>query len=476
MTTCTRSPAPAALVAAAVVSLLAGCDETVTTAPEEPPAETAVEAAPAIEEWEVIFDEWEACLSSIPMAPSDCTRTTRSTTSRRERTSNAAFPPDAETLKHLPWLANREVVPTYETVNWTDFTVCAECELQLTEVVRLGDPAGPGAIEGAAPGVTWSEHLGYVVASSTFLQIFDHDGRFVRRVGREGEGPGEFTAIADAHVVDGRLVALDRVTRAWSNFNLAGEFLGRRPYGHQAGAFVPVGGGRVVVVNRDAAPEADDAPLHLAHIDSGVPSLHFGSKDAWEYGWKERPHAGDVRGSVTGRPGTLWWGAAGGPRLQEWSVDDELLRVIEGELPWFPEVRRPVDLTREPPPTLLRFLALDTTEHLWMITRTADPDWREVELETGQQGLRVPAGKQDNYFDTRLDIFDLEEKRHIGRYVWDAAGARLFNLGGEPAASIVEYAEDTERQVVIYRLDRRKHGLGVGSAVPLTDLARQPFR
>ncbi|MXY77464.1 MAG: hypothetical protein F4Y40_10370 [Acidimicrobiia bacterium] len=270
-----------------------------------------------------------------------------------------------------------------------------------------------------------------------------------------GEGPGEFTAIADAHVVDGRLVALDRVTRAWSNFNLAGEFLGRRPYGHQAGAFVPVGGGRVVVVNRDAAPEADDAPLHLAHIDSGVPSLHFGSKDAWEYGWKERPHAGDVRGSVTGRPGTLWWGAAGGPRLQEWSVDDELLRVIEGELPWFPEVRRPVDLTREPPPTLLRFLALDTTEHLWMITRTADPDWREVELETGQQGLRVPAGKQDNYFDTRLDIFDLEEKRHIGRYVWDAAGARLFNLGGEPAVSVVEYAEDTGRQVVIYRLDFR---------------------
>ena len=117
----------------------------------------------------------------------------------------------------------------------------------------------------------------------------------------KGDGPGEFTSVADAHVVDDRLVALDRVTRAWSIFALAGDFLDRRPYGHPAGDFVPVGGGRVVVVNRDRSPEADDAPLHLAHIDSGVPSLHFGSKDAWEYNWKERPHAGDVRGSVTGR-------------------------------------------------------------------------------------------------------------------------------------------------------------------------------
>ncbi|MYG81258.1 MAG: hypothetical protein F4187_05575, partial [Gemmatimonadetes bacterium] len=179
MTTCTRSPAPAALVAAAVVSLLAGCDETATTAPEEPPAEMAVEAAPAIEEWVVVFDEWEASR----LYPDGSIRLYKNNSVYNFASGadlHAAFPPDAETLKHLPWLANREVVPTYETVNWTDFTVCAECELQLTEVVRLGDPAGPGAIEGAAPGVTWSEHLGYVVASSTFLQIFDHDGRFVR--------------------------------------------------------------------------------------------------------------------------------------------------------------------------------------------------------------------------------------------------------------------------------------------------------
>ena len=57
--------------------------------------------------------------------------------------------------------------------------------------------------------------------------------------------------------------------------------------------------------------------------------------------------------------------------------------------------------------------------------------------------------------DTRLDIFDLEEQRHIGSFVWDSPYARLINLGGEPAVSIVEYTEDNGLQVVIYRVGLR---------------------
>ncbi|MDE2652946.1 MAG: 6-bladed beta-propeller [Gemmatimonadota bacterium] len=90
--------------------------------------------------------------------------------------------------------------------------------------------------------MTWSARLGYLVVGSTYLQIFDKDGRFARRVGREGDGPGKFLRVVDAHVVDGRLVALDDANRAWSIFNLAGDFVERRPYGYSPGPFVPVGG------------------------------------------------------------------------------------------------------------------------------------------------------------------------------------------------------------------------------------------
>ena len=356
--------------------------------------------------------------------------------------------------------------PTYETATWNDFELCDQCELTATEIARFGDADGPGSIEGPTAQVTWSAQLGYVVAGSTFLQNFDDDGRFVRRIGREGDGPGEFSAVADAHVVGGRLVALDRAARSWAIFNLQGEFEEMRPYGHQAGSFVPVGGNRVVVVARhdshedfERSPEDFGFPLHLADIDSGVPALHFGRRYPWGYDWAYKPYSDQVIGSVVGRSGTVWWGAAGSPQVHEWSIEDELLRVIEGDLPWFTEVTQPVDRNREPPPTLLSSIALDNQGYFWMVTQTADPDWRVVRLESGPAGPQIPVGDEVDYLDTRLDIFDLEEQRHIGRYLWDSPLGKLINLGGEPSVGIVEHGEDSVRQVVIY-------GVGWGSRTP----------
>ncbi len=435
----------------AAIVLLAGCDDYTTTAPEEP-AERVVEAEPPSPEWEVHTWEWVSVTVLFPDGSQRVYRGGSVYNFPSAAARYAAFPPDAEALRHIPSLGDYEVAPIHKTVNWNDFQLCAECGLVLREVVRFGDADGPGLIEGAAPPVSWSEQLGYMVVGRTFLQVFDDEGRFVRRIGQEGEGPGEFGGIADAHVVGGRLVVLDRVRRNWSIFNRVGQFVGRRPYGHRTGPFVPVGGDRVAVVARDRSPEAGDSPLHLVHVDSGVPSLHFGSREVWEYDRRDRPFSVIVRGSVVGRPGTVWWGAAGSPRVQEWSIDDELLRVIEGELPWFPEVTEPIDPTTDPPSTLLRSIALDGREHLWMTVRTADPGWREVELERTPEGYRVPPERRTDYLDTRLDIFDLEEQRHIGRYVWDSPHARLINLGGEPAVSLVEYDEEMVPQVVVYRV------------------------
>ncbi|MDE2678944.1 MAG: 6-bladed beta-propeller [Gemmatimonadota bacterium] len=437
-------PVTAALLAA--VAPLAGCDENATTAPEEPPRERAVEAQQPESE-------------DIPLDPFNG-RYRYFTTWNAD--GSVVFYRDGETVRidlpgdSFPWnaqdlWAEAFDLPRPETANWDDFTICADCGLELTEVVRFGDADGPGTIESVAPRVTWSAQLGYVVVGSTYLQIFNDDGRFARRVGQEGDGPGKFLRVVDAHVVDGRLVALDDANRAWSIFNLAGDFVERRPYGYSPGPFVPVGGNHVVVVAIDQSPAGAGFPLHLADIDSGVPLHHFGSRsDARGSG----PYSNSVQGSVASRPGTVWWGGAGSPRVQEWSVDDDLLRVIEGDLPWFPEVTKSIDPTREPPSTLLRSLALDAREHLWMTTRTADPQWREVELERTPEGWRVPPERRVDYMDTRLDIFDLEERRHLGSHVWDSPYARLINLGGEPAVTIVEHNDEMVPQVVVQRVHR----------------------
>ncbi|MYI06630.1 MAG: 6-bladed beta-propeller, partial [Gemmatimonadetes bacterium] len=223
----TAGPVAAALMFA--MAPLAACDEYATTAPEEPSRETAVEvqqvdaqsgtSAPIVFAEQVFFTYRVSSRDGLTRIwhPDGSVRVYRNGTTYRIDSPDANVPWDDP-----DWWRKTATRPAYEAANWNGFELCADCKLELTEVVRLGDAEGAGAIEGSEPVVTWSARSGYVVAGPTFLQVFDDDGRFVRRIGRRGEGPGEFTAVADAHVVDDRLVALDRVTRAWSIFTLAG--------------------------------------------------------------------------------------------------------------------------------------------------------------------------------------------------------------------------------------------------------------
>ena len=437
-----RTTWPEVTALLAVMVPLGACDENSTTAPGEPPERVPVEEVPEA----VVLGETDLVLLD------EAFRYNIERLQRRIQELYLAAYPSSDFPAHPETEDDFPTRQTHELTNWSNFAICADCELQLTEVVRFGEADGHGVIDGIAPRVSWNEKPGYVVVGSTFLQLFDDDGRFVRRIGREGDGPGEFGRVIDAHVVDGRLVALDQARRAWSIFNLAGEFIEARPYGYRAGPFTPVGGSHVVVVAMDPSPEAAGLPFHLAHIDSGVPSRHFGSGQGRDRNRENGPYSDNLTGSVASRPGTVWWGSAGSPRVEEWSVDDELLRVVDGELPWFPEVTESIDPTTDPPSTLLMSIALDGREYLWMTVRTADPGWREVELERTPEGYRVPPERRGDYMDTRLDIFDLEERRHLGRYVWDSPYARLIDLGGEPAVSIVEYDEEMVPQVVVYRV------------------------
>ena len=437
-----RTTWPEVTALLAVMVPLGACDENSTTAPGEPPERVPVEEVPEA----VVLGETDLVLLD------EAFRYNIERLQRRIQELYLAAYPSSDFPAHPETEDDFPTRQTHELTNWSNFAICADCELQLTEVVRFGEADGHGVIDGIAPRVSWNEKPGYVVVGSTFLQLFDDDGRFVRRIGREGDGPGEFGRVIDAHVVDGRLVALDQARRAWSIFNLAGEFIEARPYGYRAGPFTPVGGSHVVVVAMDPSPEAAGLPFHLAHIDSGVPSRHFGSGQGRDRNRENGPYSDNLTGSVASRPGTVWWGSAGSPRVEEWSTKDELLRVVDGELPWFPEVTESIDPTTDPPSTLLMSIALDGREYLWMTVRTADPGWREVELERTPEGYRVPPERRGDYMDTRLDIFDLEERRHLGRYVWDSPYARLIDLGGEPAVSIVEYDEEMVPQVVVYRV------------------------
>ena len=358
-------------------------------------------------------------------------------------------------------LAAAPALTPQEVFNWKDFELCGDCEFEMTELVHLGDRDGAGIIEADHMRAAWSEELGYLLfpLGGTGIKIFDHDGAFMREIGREGEGPGEFRSIWDLDVINGRIVVLEGGRKAVVILSPAGEYTSQHPYQHpEGGQVTPVGQGRVVMFATIWRTRVIEHPLHLIDLSSGATTLQFGAANAGAEVTDIQFNTGKrVEGSVLSRPGTVWWGWTATPGVQEWSAEGEFLRFVEGELPWFPEITEMPDPSREPPETILTGLALDADDNLWMTVRTADPAWDDVPLEPMRVGYAVPAGREDEYFDTRLDVFSLRERRHLGRYVWDAADGNLLDRGGEPAVYVPEYDNAMVPRIVVY---------GAGSARP----------
>jgi len=346
-----------------------------------------------------------------------------------------------------------------EVVDWSDFRLCSDCELELIEVVRFGDAEGDGIIEGDRADVAWGESVGYVIFDRrSNLKIFDDNGSFRRKVGRRGEGPGEFTNIWDVQVVGDRIVVFEALPEGtWSIFDRRGDFIEARSHDLSKGKFTPVSDGHVVVFSFEARPRIAGLPLHLMDLTGKEPPLHFGSQGG---NWSIMdPFAENRVGkSVVSRPGSVWWSRAASPHVEEWSIVGEQLRIIGGELPWLPHATREPRWGREPPAATLAMMAEDADGNFWMLARLADPDWAEVDFQEGPGGeVSFPPGYQpDKFRDTRLDIFHLGERRHLGTHMWDSSGGpRLFDRGGEPMISTVEYTDAMEPQVVVYRVRLR---------------------
>jgi hypothetical protein len=83
---------------------------------------------------------------------------------------------------------------------------------QLRPELRLGGPeGGPETVERAPTFVLIGDDGLIYISQRCELRVFDTDGRFVRRIGRCGEGPGEFRSVSRAGFANGSLWIADRL-------------------------------------------------------------------------------------------------------------------------------------------------------------------------------------------------------------------------------------------------------------------------
>ena len=95
----------------------------------------------------------------------------------------------------------------------------------IEEVIRFGAAEGPGQlVEPGAMGVDGAGRVYVVDRKPMMVKVFDSTGTFVRSIGREGAGPGEFR-VAFIAVHGATLVVQDPMNARTSVFDTSGTYL-----------------------------------------------------------------------------------------------------------------------------------------------------------------------------------------------------------------------------------------------------------
>jgi len=278
---------------------------------------------------------------------------------------------------------------------------------------------------------------------STELKVYDPDGAFITKIGREGEGPGEFKGVNGIVVGPAdSLFVFDVYTMRLSVFSPAHDFVRSAPLDVRPSGVDP----QVMSWDPDHfymtahvnTPELIGWPIHrLDRVGKRVES--FGSRTG-EYRPTE-PYGG-MRIFADAGAGTLWSG-----RIARYWIDridphsrTPLLEIQrDAELFPVPGPYSPGDDhgNSEPRPFLTDLW--QEGHYLWVLTWTVDPKWKTATDNLEDKHLK---------YDSIIEVIDLDTYRVVVRsrfeelyqkFLGDGQiGGTIFEGGYVPVYQIME--------------------------------------
>ena len=298
------------------------------------------------------------------------------------------------------------------------------CGMRAVVVGELGEDDGPGMIESEeSAGFLDRSGRMYIGVYPDHVLMFDSDGTFLRRLGRQGDGPGEMRNIGSLAIADEDSVfwILDRGRAVIMKFDWNGELAGEV----KTRGWVPSGVGTIhldgaLAVHEGKISTADGVgyPLHLVDLDSGKIKASFGSETGEYDPSRERR----LSVAVARGPGTaIWMARRRAYWIELWEPENRLLLSMRRDLEWFPDALVDREHTvhgqaREPEPQLTYISAEDSL--LWVMINRSDQGWADAG-EFDEQGR----------YDTVIELIDWKRRQVVASqrfdesyYPWVAPG------------------------------------------------------
>jgi hypothetical protein len=302
-----------------------------------------------------------------------------------------------------------------------DFTLlvdpCRDCRLILKPVTRLGVADGLGALVGAASSVSVGANGNYYVTdfmNHTSISVYSSRGTPLRRLGRGGEGPGEYRGIDIASVASDTLFVFDGSNRRMTVLDLTGKLVRSVmlpfPSVFQAQR---VGSDRFVLAGAIPTRDLAGLPLHLFHTVSGL-GRSFG--DDTPTVRPGHPHL-NMRAIAASTNGRVWSVKHTAYEAELWNttITPNLEMRLRRQADWFKAyVERPLG-TGEPPGPWIMAVNEFRSGYLAVLIAVAADNYSEVlgpkVLQAGR--MTYDYDREKTLFDTIVEVIDIRRRSVI---------------------------------------------------------------
>ncbi len=314
-----------------------------------------------------------------------------------------------------------------QTVSLQEDPDCAGCVIRAELKAVLGgsgtDYVGPSMmIDSNSKGQFILAHD----QAADEIRVFDSRGRFVRIVGREGHGPGEYEGIRAICVLPGDTVLVfDGKNAAETTLGPGFDLIESRRFPLPAispGGVVAFSSNEIVANASVSTPERVGLPLHLVEAGKGI-VRSFGSDDG--------AYRADVDGSGTrrisrGSNGTVWSMRINEYVLEQWSTDGRKVRALRREVDWFRTWYRYPSVVdgQHPMPPMTRAVHEDSAGLVWVAVELPGGNWAKQGLDAETADGRRFIPDPVKAWDTMVEVIDpirgfvLGSVRHPGRVLF----------------------------------------------------------
>jgi hypothetical protein len=286
---------------------------------------------------------------------------------------------------------------------------CPKCRIDLVKLFSIGGSDDTIAYDQFFEPTAVGDKRGRIFVAPTAdgsVLVFSTNAQLIRRIGRQGKGPGEFESLMHIEIGPGdSLHVFDYGGSRASVFTPDLKYTrSTQSFGAQRFQHVILPGGEYFMY---ASANKESDSLLTLHSASGKILRRF--PPVWRRLADPYGEIQFMRVLTHGGERFVWVGRPDRYELERWNTDGRIDLVLERRTGWWtkPTSAYPYFPREKRPEPILKSVFRDAPGQIWTVIGVSKPNWKQLDRSSGARHRQVmSASEHQKYFDTVIEVID----------------------------------------------------------------------